>query len=55
MEGLGRGCYMCVTPAINKSLYDTLYYNNGTLDWLEHYDSESCGAKVSNVISLGAF
>ena len=38
---------MCVTPAVNKSVYDTLYNNGDPSDWLDHYDSESCRTQVS--------
>ena len=37
---------MCVTPSVNKSAYDTLYNDNNTLDWLDHYDKKMCNTKV---------
>ena len=42
MNALGRGCYMCVTPSVNTSLYETL---NTKTNWLDHYDPVTCATK----------
>lgn len=42
MNALGRGCYMCVTPSVNKNLYETL---NTKTNWLDHYDPVTCATK----------
>lgn len=42
MNALGRGCYMCVTPSVNNSLFETF---NTKTNWLDHYDPVKCNTQ----------